>query len=173
VRTEDGKTWVDVTLDPDRPRQLKARFLVTTSHPKVPQIHLRVHGRIIGNVRVSPHSVSIRELDSQPQTGLVVLTSDVEGFRVESATDPKGKVDAIIAETDGKWRIEVTPKESGEGTNSFRTHLVVGTNDALQPSIEVPVVARTGMLRGPSGRTDLPQLRPVPTRRGVDSKPKK
>lgn len=174
VRKEAGKTLLEVTLDPDRPRQLKGRLSVSTSHAKVPKIHLRIHGQVIGNVRVAPNSVSIQGLDAEPKPGVVILTSDKPGFQVRSATDPKGMVDVVVAEQDGTWRIEVTPKESGEGTRSFRTHLKVETNDDLEPIIEVPVLARASAHRRRPQRGPIPGV-PASTKpsRTGDAKPAK
>ncbi len=168
VRLEDGRTFIDVTLDPKRPRSMKGRLTATTSHDKVPKLNVRVHGRVVGNLKVVPHSVSIQGLDGQPKPGVVVITSDKPGFEVTSAEDPKGKVDVVVSEQEGKWRIEVTPKESGEGTQSFRTHLAVQTNDDLEPTLEIPVVARAGANRRRPDRGPIPGTR-VPARRGADS----
>lgn len=148
VRKEGEETLVDVTVDPKEPGRLKGRLSFGTSHATVTRLDLRVSGEVIGNVRVAPSAVTIQGVDGQPAPGVVVLSSEAAGFKVLSAIDPNGQVDATWAERDGRWRIEVKPKTSGPGTASFRSHLVVVTNDALQPQIDVPVLARATMTAG-------------------------
>jgi len=156
VRQDGERTLVDLTLEPARPGSVKARLSATTSHETVPKIHVRVNGKAMGNLRVAPHQVSIQNLDSEPKAGVVIITSEKAGFEVRSVSDPRELVDIVTSEQDGKWRIEVTAKESGEGTRSFRTHLEVQTNDDLEPTLEIPVVARSRSRR--PGRGPIPGL---------------
>lgn len=127
---------------PAKPQKLSEVLTFVTDQPAPNDtVKVAIRGDVVGRIKASSGFIVIRGVEVGETGRQDVTLSCTEGsFRVLGAEVPDSEVTATVHEGEGHQqavvRLEYTGKEAG--SNGVRT-LVVRTDDAEQPQIEIPV----------------------------------
>ena len=140
-----GKAYkVALTVQPDAPMGRSA-FVVTayTNSPREPQINITVV--CSKGILAMPPSIylgSLRPGTPLPVTQVVTLTKESGAFHLRRAQcdDPNVRLKQEILQDGTQYRITVSYM-GGWPAGSVRRNIVIETDDAVQPKIEIPIAA--------------------------------
>jgi hypothetical protein len=140
---------------------------VKTTHPKSPDLTLRFYANVSGNIQIQPERVMM-----SPAPGSASTTQHVIVRRAPGVTSPLDVTKATSS--DPRVAVEVETKTKGEEYDLAVTYqgepvgsvplvnLTVETNDALQPTLTIPVHVRAAALPGQMpGQATPGQIMPV------------
>jgi hypothetical protein len=118
---------------------------LVTDHPKAGTVEIRVNGKIDGNINVRPTALYfLGSTSAKPTTSQELrLTQRPEGglkITKVSSDNPDFTAELSAVEEGMEYLIKVDRLASSTGRAQGK--LLVSTNDPLQPTIEVPIVAR-------------------------------
>jgi hypothetical protein len=145
-----GPQWrIEAELADDAPVGPLSNFLVvTTSHPKQPELDLPLSGVVRPVLHLTPEKADFGDLTLAGQARQMVLTLINFGTAAVAvsavSTDVAGvKAHADEVEAGKRWRI-VVELPAGMAKGRIDGHLRIATSSATMPELVVPLVGRIG-----------------------------
>lgn len=128
------------------------RITVTTDHPKMPDLPIRLTYWVRGPIETQPQTVFFRANPNVPDGGRVqtVRLTKAEGgpFAVESVEASEPHFAATVTAVEEGRSYDIAVRFTGElSSQALRGRLTVKTDDARQSEIVIPIAGR---LRPPS-----------------------
>lgn len=144
----DPNKTLKVTLLPGmKPGRFQERIIITTDHPSTKTLTLPVIGEVIGNIIVSPQTLSFGILQKGQNVERVInlKATGKNSFKVVKADTGNPSITASIEKVSGgkeyNVKISVDQNTATPGT-ILRGKIVITTTDKEQQTIEVPYWGR-------------------------------
>lgn len=154
---------LEVKAKPRTIGQLAGRVTVKVLQPRQVELALAVNVQATGDISIQPTRLTLMAPQTGgPVTGTITLKADKGTFKILKAEDPNKQV--VLKQetvTAGKeYRIQVTrTAKEGENPPPVNTQLVITTNAAQAPKVEIPVQVRPAPSAAPGNRPLMPLQR--------------
>ena len=148
TKGEDGSVNYTVEVEVAKDMAIGAfssEVKLKTSHPKVPELSLRVNGQVLGQIIINPLKVFLSRVEkgkTAPITREVnIQKRNATDFKIEkvSSANPAIKVESKEVEAGKSYKLTLTVDVEKLEPGNLNTTITVKTNDKDQPTVEVAV----------------------------------